>query len=206
MNYESQYYGIVNTGPELTHFGIKGQKWGVRRFQYEDGSYTQAGLERYRKAKSDASQAKAELKDAKRAYKYGQGTNADVFKAKSKVASAKIDLKKADHQLKEDVDRDKGRELYRRGKTIEINSKKREMSRKVGGAAIAGSAYAFYKYGQPFVNSLMYRRNLKGTPVSSIAAASVLAGSVAASAVLEGKYAYEDKKMRTYWHNRGKQG
>lgn len=30
----------------LEHHGIKGQKWGVRRFQNADGSYTQAGLTR----------------------------------------------------------------------------------------------------------------------------------------------------------------
>ena len=32
---------------ELMHYGIKGQKWGRRRFQYEDGSLTPAGKERY---------------------------------------------------------------------------------------------------------------------------------------------------------------
>lgn len=32
---------------ELTHYGILGQKWGVRRFQYENGSYTPEGKERY---------------------------------------------------------------------------------------------------------------------------------------------------------------
>ena len=32
---------------ELYHHGILGQKWGVRRFQEKDGSYTQAGRERY---------------------------------------------------------------------------------------------------------------------------------------------------------------
>lgn len=31
---------------ELEHFGIKGMKWGVRRFQNEDGSYTDAGKKR----------------------------------------------------------------------------------------------------------------------------------------------------------------
>lgn len=31
----------------LAHHGIKGQKWGVRRFQKEDGSLTSAGKERY---------------------------------------------------------------------------------------------------------------------------------------------------------------
>ena len=39
---------------ELYHFGIKGQKWGVRRFQKKDGSLTPAGKERYYDDKDDA--------------------------------------------------------------------------------------------------------------------------------------------------------
>lgn len=35
-------------GTYLAHHGIKGQKWGLRRFQNEDGSYTNAGKERRR--------------------------------------------------------------------------------------------------------------------------------------------------------------
>lgn len=31
----------------LVHHGIKGMKWGVRRFQNEDGSLTSAGKKRY---------------------------------------------------------------------------------------------------------------------------------------------------------------
>lgn len=31
----------------LSHHGIKGQKWGIRRFQNKDGSWTAAGRERY---------------------------------------------------------------------------------------------------------------------------------------------------------------
>ena len=33
---------------ELQHWGIKGQKWGVRRYQNADGSLTPAGVKRYR--------------------------------------------------------------------------------------------------------------------------------------------------------------
>ena len=31
----------------IKHHGIKGQKWGVRRFQNKDGSLTAAGRKRY---------------------------------------------------------------------------------------------------------------------------------------------------------------
>lgn len=33
--------------PVLVHHGIKGMRWGVRRYQNEDGSYTAAGKKRY---------------------------------------------------------------------------------------------------------------------------------------------------------------
>ena len=32
----------------LYHHGIKGQRWGVRRYQNQDGTYTEAGKKRYR--------------------------------------------------------------------------------------------------------------------------------------------------------------
>ncbi len=32
---------------ELKHYGIKGQKWGIRRFQNKDGSLTESGKQRY---------------------------------------------------------------------------------------------------------------------------------------------------------------
>lgn len=33
----------------IAHYGIKGQRWGIRRYQNEDGSLTPAGVRRYRK-------------------------------------------------------------------------------------------------------------------------------------------------------------
>lgn len=41
------YVSGVPFGDELYHHGIKGQKWGLRRFQNLDGSLTAAGRERY---------------------------------------------------------------------------------------------------------------------------------------------------------------
>ena len=37
---------------ELAHWGIKGQKWGVRRYQNLDGSLTNEGKLRYRSSDS----------------------------------------------------------------------------------------------------------------------------------------------------------
>ncbi len=43
----TQYY--LTRENELYHWGIKGQKWGQRRYQNEDGTLTPEGRERYRK-------------------------------------------------------------------------------------------------------------------------------------------------------------
>lgn len=53
---------------ELYHHGIKGQKWGVRRYQNKDGSLTPAGRKRQAKQEYDAEvkAAKAKYKNTKR--------------------------------------------------------------------------------------------------------------------------------------------
>lgn len=57
------YHNVYNE--ELAHHGIKGQKWGVRRFQNKNGTLTGAGKKRY---SSDFEEKKAAYKTAKKAY------------------------------------------------------------------------------------------------------------------------------------------
>ena len=44
----------------LSHFGIRGQKWGVRRFQNDDGSLTPKGQARLDKKDTKGAQSKGE--------------------------------------------------------------------------------------------------------------------------------------------------
>ena len=66
-------YILVSNGSfvsedELYHWGVKGMKWGVRRYQNEDGSLTSAGRSRY-----------STVADAKEAYRKAKKTSADKY-------------------------------------------------------------------------------------------------------------------------------
>lgn len=72
---------------ELYHWGIKGQRWGERRFQNEDGSWTPEGRERY--GKGDGERVKIEK--AKATYetqKYKANLKSKAQKEKDKRAAA----------------------------------------------------------------------------------------------------------------------
>ena len=47
MLYESKYYGTQNLGDSIMHYGVKGQKWGLRRYQNADMSLTPEGRIHY---------------------------------------------------------------------------------------------------------------------------------------------------------------
>lgn len=80
---------------ELTHWGIPGMKWGIRRYQNKDGSLTSAGKKRYSQEESEEAKKKAEeeaaaKREATRA-KLLKSTNAEeLYKHRDLLTTAEI--------------------------------------------------------------------------------------------------------------------
>ena len=60
------YVGNNTYGNDLYHYGIKGQKWGIRRFQNEDGSLTEAGIRRYQSGAEAGFMTPKRMKEARK--------------------------------------------------------------------------------------------------------------------------------------------
>ena len=66
---------------ELYHHGVKGQKWGVRRYQNEDGTLTDAGRKRY----GSSEDAKKKMQTFAMKVKSGIKKTADYSKKKTSL-------------------------------------------------------------------------------------------------------------------------
>jgi len=127
---------------ELYHHGIKGQRWGIRRFQNEDGSVTAAGALRYYDDPHNARQnfnfhQKAVIASVKAA------RSIEAAKQIKKNLSGLGELKNGNSRLRKDTDtKMKYREVNKHS-----NNQNVKKAIKVGAAvtATALSAYGAYK-------------------------------------------------------------
>lgn len=84
---------------ELQHWGIKGMKWGVRRYQNADGSLTPAGIKRYR---DESESIERELSGAtKKAGVEEYQTALKSAKSASETVDAARKLKDDTHKMKD---------------------------------------------------------------------------------------------------------
>lgn len=181
---------------ELYHHGIKGQKWGVRRYQNYDGSYTRAGMKRYNDSLENYNHQVERLKEAKKS-----GNKADITNAKVATKLAKNKLNKDYNHLKLDKRGDKGKALYSQGYTITGKNQVLDMMTKVGGLSVA--AVGISKFGGNIAVggvSLPIPPGIKDT-VNKYAKEITLAGTALTAAGAAGQIvtANKDRNLRAYY-------
>jgi len=101
----------LNRSYYISHHGIKGQRWGIRRFQNDDGTLTSEGKERYNEGKITRELNRNELQIASnKTRKAAQEENAAFFRkigAKKAADAFEKNIKKTDERIKDGEDRAK---------------------------------------------------------------------------------------------------
>ena len=99
------YFTITPSDSDVQHYGIKGMKWGVRRYQNEDGTLTELGK---RRVKTDGSEGDTYDKvHAEVAKDYGrissaQNSAANAARSASNIANRSANAERA--KAKSDID------------------------------------------------------------------------------------------------------
>lgn len=75
---------------ELKHFGIKGMKWGRRRYQNKDGSLTEAGRKRYGDSNSEPKKETEEEYRSRRAKTLKSTDAKELYKNRDTLSTAEI--------------------------------------------------------------------------------------------------------------------
>ena len=129
---------------ELYHYGIKGQKWGIRRYQNPDGSLTDEGKNRYQKIEDDIKKSALIEERGIALANYGNLIEGRAHDEDSPISlkvrlAATANRKKIDKMIKELDDSGYFKQKYRKKMTFDDYK-----------SSIEAQAYSNYikKYGQ----------------------------------------------------------
>lgn len=193
-------YATDQFNNELYHHGVKGMKWGVRRYQNKDGSYTKRGVERFKEAESRYDSAKKDFNSAKKL-----GNKAEIKSTRKAVQNEKAQMNKAYKQLKKDNRADQGKDLYAQGKTITGNNFKNRYG-QVGitiGTTIANKAVSSILDNR---KAVLITKKYGAIPMSKISQTAIATGGAVANAILQIKTLSDNRKLRAYYGHSGNRG
>lgn len=203
---EKGIYFAVRDEEELAHTGVKGMKWGVRRYQNYDGSYTQAGMKRYNQSMDKYEKATKRYKEAQVAYNnasHGRPKkslitrdNTEANKAKIELTNARMAKKQAKNRLEkdykhlaEDKRADKGKDLYSKGHTITNHKAANNALASIGALSLYAAKSA-------------YNHNADGRVVNALTAIGALG---IGSAVVKGSVDNaRNRNLRAYYSHTSK--
>lgn len=132
--------GYTSYSDELYHYGIKNQRWGTRRFQYEDGSLTPEGKERYGRGGGRGS---ASVRIAQKALNAKSGPIGAINKASRKLGKSIHDKRMGnreqyvEYQKKKGMSEEEANAKYDKGK-----ERTAKVALGVAGAAVVGIGVA----------------------------------------------------------------
>ena len=127
------------TDNELYHFGVKGMKWGVRRYQNKDGTLTKAG--RKKMAKLDKEYSKLT----------GQKRNTESSNTRSPLTKKKKLSEMTDDEIREQINRitleKQYTNLLKNPDSIKKQSKGHDFIKKIGSEVVMPAAMELGRQG-----------------------------------------------------------
>ena len=182
-------------GESLYHFGTKGMKWGVRRFQDEDGKLTDLGRQRYGKGGERSARGTArDLNKLDREITRSQA-KADLYRTKAERKQSRREFKaiKRGEDIPEKTEKIKKLE-ERADQYQQLSDRGRKMTEKIINQALK-SKKSIYSY------DVRRSTNIGRNFIKSVAASAVLGNTTMFDSTAIGKtYRVKDDGQRRRAH------